>query len=550
MTKIVIIGGVAGGASAACRARRLDESAQIIVFEKGPYVSFANCGLPYYVGGSIAERGKLNVQTPKSLHTRFNIDVRIECEVTSIDTQGHMVEVLDRATGKTYSESYDKLLLSPGAEPVRPPLPGINLPGVFTVRSIPDIDRIYEAIDKGKATRAVVVGGGFIGIEMAENLIERGLSVDLVEMSSHVIKSLDYDMAVDLHQELRANGVRLHLEEGLDAIEMTADGLLVSTSKAQRIACDVVILAIGVRPETKLAQAAGIECGPRGHIVVDGHMRTNAPDVYAVGDAIQVTDFVSGATTAIPLAGPANRQGRLAAQNMLGGSRTYTGTQGSSIVKVFSLAAASTGLTEEAARTQGIDIDKTYLTQPSHATYYPGAKMMGLKVLWEKNTGKLLGAQAVGPEGVDKRIDVVATAIRFGANVRDLAYLELCYAPPFNSAKDPVNMAGFVAENVLDGTLRQFFPEDIADLPRDGSITLLDVRTPGECSCGMIDGFVNIPVDEIRDRVDEIPANKPVYLHCKSGQRSYIASRILTGLGYECHNLAGGYDRWSAITRG
>lgn len=550
MTKIVIIGGVAGGASAACRARRLDESAQIIVFEKGPYVSFANCGLPYYVGGSIAERGKLNVQTPKSLHTRFNIDVRIECEVTSIDTQGHVVEVLDHATGKTYSESYDKLLLSPGAEPVRPPLPGINLPGVFTVRSIPDIDRIYEAIDKGKATRAVVVGGGFIGIEMAENLIERVLSVDLVEMSSHVIKSLDYDMAVDLHQELRANGVRLHLEEGLDAIEMTADGLLVSTSKAQKIVCDVVILAIGVRPETKLAQAAGIECGPRGHIVVDGHMRTNAPDVYAVGDAIQVTDFVSGATTAIPLAGPANRQGRLAAQNMLGGSRTYTGTQGSSIVKVFSLAAASTGLTEEAARTQGIDIDKTYLTQPSHATYYPGAKMMGLKVLWEKNTGKLLGAQAVGPEGVDKRIDVVAIAIRFGANVRDLASLELCYAPPFNSAKDPVNMAGFVAENVLDGTLRQFFPEDIADLPRDGSITLLDVRTPGECSCGMIDGFVNIPVDEIRDRVDEIPANKPVYLHCKSGQRSYIASRILTGLGYECHNLAGGYDRWSAITRG
>lgn len=550
MAKIVIVGGVAGGASAACRARRLDESAQIVLFEKGPYVSFANCGLPYYVGGAIAERAKLNVQTPQSLRARFNIDVRVQCEVTAIDAAAHEVEVTDHATGESYRESYDKLLLSPGAEPVRPPLPGINLPGVLTVRSIPDIDRVCEAVDAQGAARAVVVGGGFIGVEMAENLVERGLEVHLVEMANHVIKSLDFDMAVDLHRELRAHGVVLRLGEGLSSIEMAGSGLAVHTSKEQNIPCDVVILAIGVAPESKLAAASGIECGPRGHIVVDDQMRTNLADVYAVGDAIQVTDFMTGAQTAIPLAGPANRQGRLAAENMLGASRTYTGTQGSSIVKVFSLAAASTGLTEESARAQGIDVDKTYLTQPSHASYYPGAKMMGLKVVWEKGTGRLLGAQAVGPEGVDKRIDVVATAIRFGANVRDLASLELCYAPPFNSAKDPMNMAGFVAENVLAGKLRQFFPEDVAGLPRDGSVTLVDVRTPGEHARGGIEGFVNIPVDEIRDRVNEIPAGKPVYLHCKSGQRSYIAYRILTGLGYECYNLAGGYDRWSAVQQG
>ena len=340
------------------------------------------------------------------------------------------------------------------------------------------------------------------------------------------------------------------MQEGLASIEQRANGLEVHTTKDRSLPCDLVILAIGVRPESSLAQAAGIACGPRGHILVDDQLRTNVPDIYAVGDAIQVTNFVSGADAAIPLAGPANRQGRLAAENALGGARTYTGTQGSSIVKVFGLAAASTGLTEDAARAQGIDVDKTYLTQPSHATYYPGAKMMGLKVLWEKGTGRLLDAQAVGAEGVDKRIDVVATAIRFGANVRDLVSLELCYAPPFNSAKDPVNMAGFVAENVLCGKLRQFFPEDVAGLPRDGSVTLLDVRTPAECSRGMIEGFVNIPVDEIRARVSEVPKNKPVYLHCKSGQRSYIAYRILTGMGYECYNLAGGYDRWSAVTQG
>lgn len=550
MTKIVIVGGVAGGASAACRARRLDEKAQIILFEKGSYVSFANCGLPYYVGGTIAERGKLTVQTPRSLHTRFNIDVRIECEVTAIDPTSHEVEVVDHATGTTYRESYDKLLLSPGAEPIRPPLPGIDLPHVLTVRSIPDIDRICELATTTRAARAVVVGGGFIGVEMAENLIERGLSVDLIEMASHVIKSLDFDMAVDLHRELSSNGVNLHLKDGLQGIEPAKDGLVVSTSSGQRISCDIVILAIGVRPESTLAQAVGITCGPRGHIVVDDHMRTNIEDIYAVGDAIEVVDFMTGSQTAIPLAGPANRQGRLAALNMLGGTDSYTGTQGSSIVKVFSVAAASTGLTEEAAGAQGIEFDKTYLTQPSHATYYPGAKMMGLKVLWEKGTGKLLGAQAVGPEGVDKRIDVIATAIRFGANVCDLASLELCYAPPFNSAKDPVNMAGFVAQNVMTGKLRQFFPEDVADLPRDGSVTLLDVRTPGECSKGMIEGFVNIPVDELRSRISQIPTDKPVYLHCKSGQRSYIACRILMGLGYECYNLAGGYDRWSAVARG
>lgn len=550
MTKIVIVGGVAGGASAATRARRLDESADIVLFERGPYVSFANCGLPYYVGNVITDRSKLAVQTPQSLHQRFNLDVRVSSEVTKIDLEAHEVCVRNIETGQEYRESYDKLLLSPGAEPVRPPLPGANLGRVLTVRSIPDIDRVCATIDQGRPMRTVVVGGGFIGIEMAENLAERGMHVSVVEMASHVIKSLDADMACDLHAELRAHDVELYLNTSVSAIEEDDAALVVHTGDGTSITCDFVIMAVGVRPESSLAAASGIACGPRGHIIVDAHMQTSAPDVFAVGDAIQVSDFVTGVETAIPLAGPANRQGRMAAENMLGGDRSYTGTQGSSVVKVFSLAAASTGLTEEAARAQGIAYDKTYLTQPHHATYYPGARWMGLKLLWDPTTGKLLGAQAVGAAGVDKRIDVIATAIRFGADVRDLASLELCYAPPFGSAKDPVNMAGFVAENVLSGQLRQFFPEDVATLPRDGSVTLIDVRNPGErAQNGVIEGFANIPVDELRERVGEIPAGKPVYLHCKSGQRSYIACRILTGLGYTCYNLAGGYDRWSAIQR-
>ncbi|MBR3328722.1 MAG: FAD-dependent oxidoreductase [Atopobiaceae bacterium] len=550
MTKIVIVGGVAGGASAATRARRLDEQAQIVLLERGPYVSFANCGLPYYVGNVIKERSKLAVQTPKSLHARFNLDVRVLSEVVSIDAQAHEVTVRNIEDNTTYVEPYDKLLLSPGAAPVVPPLPGADNERVLTVRNIPDVDRMCELLEGSQAQRCVVIGGGFIGIEMAENLCERGIATSVVEMASHVIKSLDADMAADLHQELRNHGIDLHLGTSVTAICEKDGTLEVATDGPASLPCDFVIMAVGVRPETALAQAAGIACGPRGHILVNDHLQTNVPDIYAVGDAIQVTDFVTGTPTAIPLAGPANRQGRMAAENMLGGDCRYTGTQGSSVVKVFSLGAASTGLTEEAAKTQGIAYDKTYLTQAHHAGYYPGARMMGLKVLWDPTSGKLLGAQAVGPEGVDKRIDVIATAIRFGADVRDLTSLELCYAPPFGSAKDPVNMAGFVAENVLSGKLKQFFPENVADLPRDGSATLLDVRTPGEHAAGAIDGFVNIPVDELRARIAEVPLDKPVYVHCKSGQRSYIACRILTGLGFECYNLAGGYDRWSAAMRG
>ena len=549
MTKIVIVGGVAGGASAATRARRLDEQAQIVLLERGPYVSFANCGLPYYVGRVIQDRAKLAVQTPQSLHARFNLDVRVSSEVTAIDANAHQVTVHDLATDKTYVESYDKLLLSPGAAPVRPPLPGADLDRVLTVRGIPDVDRVCSLLDDAQATRCVVVGAGFIGIEMAENLVERGVTTTVVEMADHAIKALDADMAVDVHRELRAHGVELLLNASVQGVAKKDGALEVQTS-AGPLACDFAIMAVGVRPESTLAREAGIACGPRGHILVDDHLRTNVPDVYAVGDAIQVTDFVTGAQTAIPLAGPANRQGRMAAENMLGGDCRYTGTQGSSVVKVFSLCAAATGLSEESARAQNVAYDKTYLTQGHHAGYYPGARMMGLKVLWDPHTGKLLGAQAVGPEGVDKRIDVIATALRLGADVRDLASLELCYAPPFGSAKDPVNMAGFVAENVLSGKLRQFFPEDVAGLPRDGSVTLLDVRTPAERKInGSIDGFANIPVDEIRDRVGEITPGKPVYVHCKSGQRSYIACRILTGLGFECYNLAGGFDRYSAAYR-
>lgn len=550
MTRIVIVGGVAAGASCACRARRLDESAEIIVLERGPYVSFANCGLPYFVGGAIIERSKLTLQTPESLKARFAIDVRINCEAYALDTDDHQIGVRDHEKGTTYTLAYDKLLLAPGARPIIPKLPGTDLAEVMAVRSIPDIDRVCATIERGRAKRICVVGGGFVGVEMCENLIERGLEVTLLEKAPQLIASLDFEMACDVHREVRKAGVTLMLNEGLAAIERVEDGLSVRTDQGNAVGCDAVILAIGVTPDTAIAKEAGIVCKERGHIVVDEYLRTSAEDVYAAGDAIQVTEYVSGNESAIPLAGPANRQGRIAAENMCGGERPYRDTLASSIVKVFSLAAASTGLTERAARQAGIEVDKCYLTQPSHATYYPGAKMMGLKVIWEKGTGRLIGAQATGPEGVDKRIDVIACALRLGADVRDLAGLELCYAPPFSSAKDPVNIAGLVAENVLAGLVTQFFPEDVAGLPRDGSVTLLDVRTPREHAAGSIPGFINIPVDELRAHISELDPKKPVYVHCKSGQRSYIACRILAGSGFEPHNLSGGYDRWSAYVAG
>lgn len=540
--KTVIIGGVAGGASAAARLRRLDEKAEIIILERGGYVSFANCGLPYYIGGVITDKTSLTLQTPESFRARFNIDVRVLNEAVAINADKKTVTVRDIKTGRTYDEAYDSLILSPGAEPVRPPLPGAEGENVFTLRNIPDTYKIKAYIEEKKPRTAVVVGGGYIGVEMAENLSEAGLEVSIVELSDHLIAPLDFDMAADVHRYIKEKGIRLYLNNGVTAIE----GNRVITGKGE-IDAELVLLSVGVRPETALAKACGIKLNGRGCIVTDDGMRTNIPDIYAVGDAVEVSDFVTGNPAFVPLAGPANKQGRIAADNIAGGDSRYTGTQGSSVLKLFDMTVATTGLNEKAAAAAGIDYDKTYIYSAPHASYYPGGTNMSVKALWDRKSLKLIGAQIVGFEGVDKRMDVLASAIRFGAKVTDLCSLELCYAPPFGSAKDPVNMLGFTAENIVTGKLRQFFWHDVASLPRDGSVTLLDVRTEAEVKGGSIDGFVNIPLDSLRERISEVPAGKPVYVHCHSGLRSYIASRILTGLGYDCYNLAGGWRLYESV---
>ena len=540
--KTIIIGGVAGGATAAARLRRLDEHAQIIILERGEFVSFANCGLPYYIGGSITEKGNLTLQTPESFRARFNIDVRTLSNAAGIDPERKTVTVEDLRTGKTYEESYDKLILSPGAEPIRPSIEGANLPNVFTLRNIPDTIRIKEYMETAYPHSAVVVGGGYIGVEMAENLAMAGLKVSVVELADHLIAPLDFDMAADVHRYIKSKGIKLYLNNGVTAIR----GNKVVLQKGE-LAADMVILAVGVRPETKLAKACGIQTNARGSILVNQNMQTNIPDIYAVGDAVEVEDFITKTPAFIPLAGPANKQGRIAADHIAGLSSVYKGTQGSAVLKLFDMTIATTGISEKAAKAAGIDYDKTYTYSGSHASYYPGASMMSIKALWDKKTLKLLGAQIVGFDGVDKRLDVLATAIRFGAKITDLAELELCYAPPFGSAKDPVNMLGFVAENVVSGNVKQFFWHDVENLPRDGSVTLLDTRTLLEVGRGKIEGFMHIPVDSLRSRIHEIPKEKPVYVHCHSGLRSYIACRILSGYGFECYNLAGGWRLYESV---
>ncbi len=549
--KLVIIGGVAGGASAAARARRLDEKAEIVLLERGAYISFANCGLPYYVGGEIASQDKLTLQTPESFRARFNVDVRVLSQVLSIDRAAHSVQVRNVKTGQTYQERYDKLILATGAAPVAPPLPGLDAPFVHTLRTIPDTLAIKEAAEKlrGKANaQAVVIGGGAIGCEMAENLKRVGLSVTLVEMADHLIAPLDADMAADVHNYIRQKGVRLCLNTAVTGIEQGAQGGFVLT-QAGKLPADLVVLSIGVAPESGLARAAGLALGARGGIATDAQMRTSDPDIYAVGDVAEVTDFVTGSPAMVPLAGPANRQGRIAADNILGRARAYSGAQGSSILKIFDMTVASTGVNERTARARGLNYDKVFTYSASHASYYPGSTMLSIKVLFDKETGRLLGAQVVGFDGVDKRCDVLATALRLGGTVQDLTELELCYAPPFGSAKDPVNMAGFVAQNVMEGVVRQFHWSDVASLPRDGSVQLVDVRTAAEYARGHIEGFINLPLDSLRQRLAELTRGKPVYLHCHSGLRSYIACRILTGEGFTCYNLAGGYRLWSAIAQ-
>ncbi|MCI8669031.1 MAG: CoA-disulfide reductase [Lachnospiraceae bacterium] len=540
--KTVIIGGVAGGASAAARLRRLDESAEIIIFERGEYVSFANCGLPYYIGGVITERKNLTLQTPESFKSRFNIDVRIKNEAVKINSEAKTVTVKNLDTGHIYEEYYDYLILSPGAEPVRPDIPGIDSDIVFTLRNIPDTIKIKEYIESRKPKSAVVIGGGYIGVEMAENLREAGLEVSIIELANHLIAPLDFDMAADVHRYIKEKGIRLYLNNGVKAIE----GNTVILQKG-KIDAEMIIMSVGVRPETSLARKCGIKTDSRGSILVDKYMKTSIQNIYAVGDAVKTEDFITKSAAFIPLAGPANKQGRIAADNIAGLCSQYTGTQGSAVLKLFDMTVATTGLNEKNAAAADIDYDKTYIYSGSHAAYYPGANNLSIKALWDKKTLKIIGAQIIGFDGVDKRLDVLATAIRFEAKITELTGLELCYAPPFGSAKDPVNMLGFVAENIITGKIRQFFWHDIEKLPHDGTVTLLDVRTQTEVQRGRIEGFIHIPVDSLRERMKEIPKDKPVYVHCHSGLRSYIACRMLAGSGYECFNLAGGWRLYESV---
>lgn len=540
--KTIIIGGVAGGASAAARLRRLNEACEIVILERGDFISFANCGLPYYIGGAITDKNNLTLQTPESFRKRFNIDVRIKNEAVKISPEEKTVTVKNLKSGEIYTESYDNLILSPGAEPIKPNIEGIDSNIVFTLRNIPDTLKIKEYIEKSKPKSAVVIGGGYIGVEMAENLKEAGLDVSVVELADHLIAPLDFDMAADVHRYIKSKGIKLYLNNGVKAI----DGNTVILQNGT-IDAEMIIMSVGVRPETALAKDCGIEVNRRGSIIVDRHMKTNIQNIYTVGDAVEAEDFITKSPAFIPLAGPANKQGRIAADNICGINSEYTGTQGSAVLKLFDMTVATTGINEKSAAAAGIDYDKTYIYSGSHASYYPGASNMSIKALWDKKTLKIIGAQIVGFDGVDKRMDVLASSIRFGAKITDLANLELCYAPPFGSAKDPVNMLGFVAENIITGKMKQFFWNDVEKLPRDGSVTLLDVRTVTEVKRGRIDGFINIPLDSLRERIEEIPKDKPVYLHCHSGLRSYIALCILKGNGYDCFNLAGGWRLYESV---
>lgn len=538
--KVLIVGGVAGGASAAARLRRLDEKAEIIMFERGEYISFANCGLPYYIGGEINKKSALTLQTPQSFNSRFNVDVRVWNEVTAIDAEKKQVTVHNVQTGEDYTESYDELILSPGAAPLVPKMDGVDDPRVFTLRNIPDTVKIRDYVEEEFPESAVVVGGGYIGVEMAENLKKAGLKVTIVELADHVIAPLDGDMAAEVHRYLRDQGVELMLGKAVQSMEDKGGKLILHLSEGE-IETDMVILSVGVRPDTALAQSAGLELNPKGAIVVNEHMQTSKEHIYAVGDAIEIVDFVTGKKGYVPLAGPANKQGRIAADNICGIKSSYKNTLGSSVLKIFDMTVAMTGVNERTAQAAGLDYDKVYTYSQSHASYYPGGHGISIKTLYEKGTGKILGAQLVGYDGVDKRCDVIATAIRAGMTAYDLTELELCYAPPFGSAKDPVNFVGYVIENTLTGKVKNFFWNDVEKLPRDGSVTLLDVRTPSEREVGHIPGFIHIPLDELRQRAGELPQDKPVYIHCHSGLRSYLACRMLTGLGYDCCNLSGGW---------
>lgn len=536
--KVIIVGGVAGGASTAARLRRLDENAEIIMFERDEYISFANCGLPYYIGETIKERDKLLVQTPESMKDRFNIDVRNNSEVVSIDTNKKTVTVKSKLKG-TYEESYDYLVLSPGARAIKPNIEGINSNKIFTLRNIPDTDNIKAYVDKKGTNSAVVIGGGYVGVEMAENLRERGLEVTLVEAAPHILAPFDTDVVLTIEKEVLDNGVKIILNDGVKAFKDYDSYVEVILNSGKKVSADIVILAIGVIPDTSFVKEAGIKLGARGHILVSDRMETSAEGVFAVGDAIEVVDFINKSNTAIALAGPANKQGRIAADNIAGLNSTYKGTQGTSIIKVFGLTGASTGNNERTLTKLGISYKVIFVHPVSHASYYPGALSMTLKLIFNEE-GKILGAQGVGYDGVDKRIDVIATVIRLNGTVTDLTELELSYAPPFSSAKDPVNMAGYVAENVLAGRMDVLTADQFMAYDKE-NVTLVDVRTEIEFDNGHIEGAINIPVDSLRERIYELDKDKEILEYCQVGLRGYVAARILAQKGFKVKNLTGGY---------
>ena len=536
--KVLIVGGVAGGASTAARLRRLDESAEIIMFERDEYISFANCGLPYYIGETIKERDKLLVQTPESMKARFNIDVRNNSEVVGIDTNKKTVTVKSKVKG-SYEESYDYLVLSPGARAIKPNIEGINSKRIFTLRNIPNTDNIKAYVDKKGIDSAVVIGGGYVGIEMVENLKERGLKVTLVEAAPHIMAPFDTDVVLTIEKEILDNGVEIILNDGVKAFKDSENSVEVTLNSGAKLSTDMVILAIGVVPDTGFVKEAGIKLGARGHILVNDKMETSAEGVFAVGDAIEVIDFINKGSTAIPLAGPANKQGRIAADNIAGLSSTYKGTQGTSIIKVFGLTGASTGNNERTLTRMGIPFKVIFVHPVSHASYYPGALSMTLKLIFNED-GKILGAQGTGYDGVDKRIDVIATVIRLHGTVTDLTELELSYAPPFSSAKDPVNMAGYVAENVLAGRMEVLTAEQFMAYDKE-NVTLVDVRTKIEFNNGHIEGSINIPVDDLRERIGELDKDKEILEYCQVGLRGYVAARILAQKGFKVKNLTGGY---------
>lgn len=546
--KVLIVGGVAGGASTAARLRRLKEDYDIIMFEKGEYISFANCGLPYYIGGTIADRSKLIVQTVEAMAGRFNIDVRVLSEVVKIDRANKAVTVKNLKSGQFYDENYDVLILSPGANPVKPPIPGIDeAANLFTLRNIPDTDAIKKFIDENSPKHAVVIGAGFIGLEMAENLHSKSIQVTIVEMADQVMAPLDYEMAAIVHDHLADKEVKLILQDGVKAFRN--NGRTVVLNSGREISTDLVILGIGVQPETKIAKEAGLELNAQNAIIVDSHMKTSDPHIYALGDAVEVMDFINGKPVMVPLAWPANRQGRIVADNIAGSDTSYPGTLGSSVAKVFDLTVASTGNNEKVLNRMGIDYQAVHIHPGSHAAYYPGAYPVSMKLLFTPKEGKILGAQAVGLDGVEKRIDVLATAIKGNLTVFDLPDLELCYAPPYSSAKDPVNMAGYVASNILEGRVSTIQWHEIDAIAAGGGL-LVDVREPFEVQLGTIQNSINIPLGQLRKRAGELPKDKEINVFCQVGLRGYIACRILMQLGYQCKNVDGGYKTYALVKGG